>query len=366
MDNFLLIKQADRYFNDEMAQEERVAFEQFCREYPDAAGVVREHYLFLEELDHFVERKDLQNNLNKTYNLLVEKGIIRNKVPSTKVKIVSIFNKYKKVTAIAASIAGFTALLISGFISYINPGDTSKLQQLSRDVEQIKKTQVLQTNKILEVASKVPKGAIVKSGGSAFMVDPKGYLVTNAHVLNGSGVIVANHSGQEFRTEIVYIDQSRDLAILKILDKDFKSRKNLPYALKRGKMDLGQDVFTLGFPRNDIVYNMGYVSAATGFNGDTSTVQLDMMANPGNSGGPVFNNAGNIVGVISTRETKTEGVSFAIKTNEIYQMLDDWAKTDTSLGRLKTREITTSAPKKRSRPELIKELQNYVYLVKVY
>ncbi len=89
------------------------------------------------------------------------------------------------------------------------------------------------------------------------------------------------------------------------------------------------------------------------------------MANPGNSGGPVFNSNGDVVGVLSTRETKMEGVSFAIKSNEIAQMLSDWERTDSLAVRLKTSTMGVSI-KGQTRVNQIKELENYVYFVKVY
>ncbi|QES89152.1 S1C family serine protease [Rhizosphaericola mali] len=320
---------------------------------------IEENILFFNAMKDYADKKHFLSTLHSIQNNLPD---TEEKTPG---KVVSFFQKYKKVTAIAASIAGITAITITGVTNYFSPKtDESKIQQLSRDIEIIKKTQAVQSSRIKEVASKIPKGAVVKSGGSAFLIDTKGYFITNAHVLNGQGAIVTNTKGQDFKTSIVYVDQTRDLAILKISDKDFKPSKSLPYDIKRNKLDLGQDIFTLGYPRNEIVYNTGYVSAATGFDGDTSTIQVSMMANPGNSGGPIFNKEGQIIGVLSTRETKSEGVSFAIKANEIYQTLDDWKKSDTSAISLKLKE--SKSLKNTPRTSQIKELEDYIYLVKVY
>ncbi|WP_447642826.1 MULTISPECIES: S1C family serine protease [Chitinophagaceae] len=326
----------------------------------------KEDLQFLDAIDHYGAKKKIVQTLHDIYDKDASSlDSTSHTTEQAQGKVVNLFAKYKKMTAVAACIAGLTALLITVVTLYISPAkNQSQLQQLSRDVEKIKKTQAYQSSKILEVASKVPKGSIVKSGGSAFLIDGKGYFITNAHVLNGSGAVVVNTKGQEFKTEIVFIDQTRDLAVIKITDKDFKPYKSLPYSFRRTRLELGQDIFTLGYPRNDIVYNTGYISAATGFDGDTSSIQVAMIANPGNSGGPLFNKNGEIVGVLSTRETKAEGVSFAIKTNEIFQTLEDWRKTDTS-------SLNIQIPSNRnlarlSRTEQIKELENYIYLVKVY
>ena len=115
-----------------------------------------------------------------------------------------------------------------------------------------------------------PAETEIKLVAPGFMIDPKGYIVTNAHVIgNSTVVIVQNNKGQEFRTRIVYINPAADLAFLKIVDSDFKATTVLPYAISKGNIDLGEAIFTLGYPRDEIVYGEGYLSAKTGYRGDT-------------------------------------------------------------------------------------------------
>ena len=140
-------------------------------------------------------------------------------------------------------------------------------------------------NLINEVKSKIPENAKLISGGSGFLIDAKGYIITNAHVLKGSGAVVVNNKGQEFSASISYVDQSKDLAILKINDEDYQPLASLPYSIKKANTEMGERVFTLGYPRNDIVYGEGYLSARTGYNSDSLTYQVQISANPGNSGG---------------------------------------------------------------------------------
>ncbi|QEC72846.1 trypsin-like peptidase domain-containing protein [Arachidicoccus ginsenosidivorans] len=197
------------------------------------------------------------------------------------------------------------------------------------------------------------------------MIDGKGYLLTNAHVLKGSSAVVANAQGQEFKTSIVYVDHMKDLAVLKITDSDYEPVKTLPYDLKSTSVSLGADVFTLGYPRNDITYNKGYLSALSGFDGDTSTVQISLLANPGNSGGPVFNKYGDIIGILSTREANAQGVTFAIKSKEIVQSLEDWNDKDTSAIRASALRSSHNL-KGITRENQLLSLQQYVYNVKAY
>src|ERR1019366_5400504 len=240
---------------------------------------------------------------------------------STKGRVIQLYNKYKRVTAIAAAVGGAIALVTSVLIMYFSPVNNAPIQELKREFEAVKRNQQYQGAKLNEVDSKLPKDALVTGGGSGFLIDGNGYIITNAHVLKGSAFAnVINSDHDEFQADIVYRDEARDLAVLKINDNDFKPLKSLPYGIRKGDVDLGEEVFTLGYPRNDITYNKGDLSAKTGFNGDSSRWQIEMNANPGNSGGPVLDKNGDIIGILSTREKQAEGVAFAIKSKTITRL----------------------------------------------
>ena len=212
---------------------------------------------------------------------------------------------------------------------------------------------------------KAPQNVEVKSGGTGFLIDGKGFLVTNAHVVAGSSsVIVQNNKGQEFRATTVHLNPTSDIAILKIEDNDFKPQTILPYGIRKSGSDLGETLFTLGFPREEIVYNEGYMSAKTGFHGDTLTCQIGVSANPGNSGGPVFNKNGEVIGIINTRQIAAQGVVFAITSKNIYRLLDEISKTDTSLQKIKL--SPASAIKGMDRVQQIKKIEDCVYMVRSY
>jgi S1-C subfamily serine protease len=112
--------------------------------------------------------------------------------------------------------------------------------------------------------------------------------VTNAHVVkNARNIAVQNRSGASFYAKIVLLDVDKDLAILQIVDSNFKALSAIPYSISRSYTELASPIFTLGYPRDEIVYGEGYLSAKTGFDGDTLSCQVSIPANPGNSGGPV-------------------------------------------------------------------------------
>ena len=197
------------------------------------------------------------------------------------------------------------------------------------------------------------------------MIDSKGILVTNAHVVrNAKGAIVTNHEGAEFSAKILFNDAMQDIAILQIEDKDFVSPKGIPYGFKRNQTDIAEPIFTLGYPDNKFVYGEGYLSALTGHDGDTINCQIAVAANPGNSGGPVFNRNGEIIGMLSTRETQSEGVVYAIKTKYILQAVHSLKKSQPEYEQIKV--YYDSKVRGLDKVQQVKRFEDYVYMLKVY
>jgi len=366
MEDILLLETIERYLAGTMLPAEKEYFEQLRKNTPEIDQMVVEHKLFLQQIDQFSEHRNLRNALHETHNSLVSKGdIYEGGEISTKGRVIQLWNKYRRITAIAASIAGITALVITGLLIYYSPNATkSSVEQLTRKVSNLEiTTKALNTEIKNKQHANIPREEF-KSAGTGFLIDAKGYIVTNAHVLTGTGAVVVSNKGDQYDAKIIDIDQIRDLAIIKIDDSDFKPYSFLPYSIKKSSVDLGEELFTLGYPRDEIVYNMGYLSAESGYDGDTSSCQISLSANPGNSGGPVFNKNGEIVGVLSARQTQAVGVVFAIKAKGLYKMVDDLKESDTSLQKMKIPSSTSL--KGMNRIDQIKELQNYVFIVKAY
>ncbi len=367
MDDILLLEAIERYLNGDMDAAERTYFETLRKNTPEIDQMVVEHSMFLHQMDIYSVHRNLRNSLHISHAKLLERGDINEGGElTTKGKVIQIWNKYKRVTAIAASVGGVIALVISGLAIYFSPViNGNQIEQLSKAVDVIKKNQQYQGALINEVKkSKVPVDVRVISGGSGFLIDPKGYIITNAHVLKGSGAVVVNSKGQEFSATIAHIDTEKDLAILKINDTDFEPLKTLPYSIRKGSSDLGEEIFTLGYPRNDIVYGEGYLSARTGYNSDSLTYQVQISANPGNSGGPVFNNNGEVIGILSTRQAQADGVAFAVKSKSIHTMVDELKKTDTAFEKMKL--PSRSSLRGVERKQQITKLEESVFYVKAF
>jgi len=363
MEDSQLQDAVERFLKGEMGEAERAHFEQLRKSNPEIDQFVVETSLFLTQLNEFGDRKQFQSSLEEIHTDLLEAGAIKPVV--NKAKVTDLFKKYRRVWAVAASIAGIIAITISGLMAYFTPNSQPQIEQLRREVSRLKTQTNILTIEVRDSAkiTRVPQNEIFKFGGTGFLIDAKGYLVTNAHVIKDAKTIIVQSRGQEFKAAAVKIDLDRDLAILKIEDRDFKPFASLPYGFKKTGADLGEQIFTLGFPRDEIVYGEGYMSASTGFNGDTMSCQIAVAANPGNSGGPVFNKNGEVIGILSTRQAQTQGFVFAVTAKNIFKSLED-LKKDTVYQDIKMN--TLSSVKGMERPQQIKKIEDCVFLVKTY
>jgi serine protease Do len=365
MDDILLLEAIENYLSGKMSHEEREYFENLRKTTPEVDQMVVEHSMFLQQMDTYATHRNLKHSLYEAHNRLIETGeITENPSQTTRAKVVQLWRKYKRVTAIAASVGGVIALVISVIVVMVSPAPNNKtIQELNRKVNNLERKTDAINNEVNR--SKIPGTITQTTDGSGFLIDTKGYLVTNAHVVKGfSNAVVVNSKGQQFNAKIVAMDESKDLAVLKIGDEDFQSPASIPYSFKRTSGDLGEQIYTLGYPRDEIVYNEGYLSARTGKDGDTLTYQMSISANPGNSGGPVLNKNGEIIGVLSARQIQAVGVVFAVKNKALYRFIDEVKKSDTSLEKI--RLSTSSTLRGRERTEQIKKLEDYIYQVKAF
>jgi len=359
----------EKYFSNEMSSAEKAAFELERTSDANFDQQVVEHMLILQHFSEYKANKAFMLDMDAIHQKLIDEKAISNQPLHGMGLVVHIWKKYKRVTAIAASIAGITALVISSLISSISPGSHGKkLELLSRDIETIKKEQKQTKAVVHNLEDNISRSSIDPtisyiSGGTGFVIDPQGYLITNYHVVKKArNIAVQNNSGDAFNAVVVYASATSDLAILKIEDAHFKPFTNIPYSIKEKNTDLAESIFTLGFPRDEIVYDQGYLSAKTGYNGDSLSCQLAIAVNPGNSGGPVLNAKGEVIGIINARQSAAQGVVFAIKASHIFGILKEFKeKADT----VNIKISAKSALANLERPQQVKKMEDYVFMVKV-
>ena len=203
-----------------------------------------------------------------------------------------------------------------------------------------------------------------KPSGTGFFIDRNGYIATNHHVIDEAKEIQVNINNKSYLAKVVISDERSDLAILKIIDNSFIPLSSIHYNFNDEISEVGNSVFALGFPLTqymgeEIKFTDGKINAKSGFKGDISTYQISVPIQPGNSGGPLFDNNGTLVGITSSGldKSKTDNVNYAIKTKYLKLLIDEM--TD------KVELPKTSFPKTTLLTEKIKTLSNYVVWIKV-
>ena len=218
MEDIKILDAVERYIKGEMNPDERLQFENLRKTNAEIDQLVVEHTLFLQQMNRFGEWKKFRSSLNNVHTQLAEQGKIDSTRLKGKAKVVYLFKRYKRVAAIAAVIAGVTTVGISALVNTFSPkADNAKLTSLSRDIQDIKKQQNVQGHEVNAIKNKISTSPIpFKAGGSGFLVDGKGYLVTNAHIiLDSRNIVVINNKGEQFKAVIAKVFADKDIAIFK-------------------------------------------------------------------------------------------------------------------------------------------------------
>jgi len=370
MDELLLIETVERYLRNELNDIERAKFDEIRKNNQEIDQLVVENIFFLNQIDSYGNNKKFKQSINDTVSKLITEGFIQQNITSPSSKIVFMWQRYKKTIAVAASIAAIVSIISASLISSFS---NSKSNNITPLVEKLKEQDVKYKkleNKIDKInstnAHRIPEKPRLESKfrATGFMLDvTNNYIITNAHVLNEAThqLIIENNKGQQFSAETVYSNINNDIAILKITDPDFVKLSPTPYSIRKSNANLGDAVFMLGYPKQEIVYGEGYISAKNGYEMDSNFCQLSTLANQGNSGSPVINKNGELVAIVSSKEANSVGVVFAIKSSNIYTVINEINK-----GELKNKIKLTTNPilRKTDRVSQIKKVQDYVFMIK--
>jgi hypothetical protein len=258
-----------------------------------------------------------------------------------------------------------------------------ELERLRRENDLLK---LRRENALLKRNKKVaPKRASRKrqptrksnSTGSGFFVSKLGHVVTNQHVVNNcKSVTVGDNANKQVIATVLESDKRNDLALLRISNMTTASVETKSLVAKLGlavtplasqglfrsdSIELGEDVVVAGFPFGDIFSNTvkitkGIISAKRGIGDNTGQFQIDAAVQHGNSGGPIYDENGNIIGVVVAQLNKLkvakaigslpENVNFGIKASTVRQFLTSsglptkWSKRSK---RMSTKDIARIA-----------------------
>ncbi len=195
-----------------------------------------------------------------------------------------------------------------------------------------------------------------------------GYVVTNNHVIDDARTIVIKGIGGEFdvgiNAKVVATDRINDIAILKINDSHFKGYGTLSYAVSSRIADVGEDIFVLGFPLGDalgdeIKLTTGVINSRSGFGDFQNCYQIQAPITHGNSGGPLFDSKGNVIGIVVGGLNKelnlAENVGYAIKISYLKILIESAGLNIT----LPNKNTISNL----SRPEKVKRVRKFVYYI---
>ncbi len=348
---------ADRYINGQMDPQEKASFEQLCDQDQDLNALFLSHAEFVQTMKRHEARAEFKNQLGKTVQAQPSEAIV-----------VRLWKKLKINAVAAAAVAVLSSLATlysTGYFSTLRRAN-SDYSALKREINSVKRNVNAHHNAIRNInkETNAPQDAL-QFGATGFMLTKDGYVVTNFHVVSGADSIhLQNNKGDSFKATIIHIDSEKDLAILHISDSSFIAQSaNIPYTFRRQNTDLGEGIYTIGYPRDEAVYGEGYLSSSTGYSGDTTAYQISIPVNPGNSGGPVLDKNGNIIGIISGKQKGLDGAAFAIKTKALIETLNRIPE-ESLKGNivLNNKNSLSNLP----RTEQIKKLQDFIYMVKVY
>ena len=205
-----------------------------------------------------------------------------------------------------------------------------------------------------------------RSSGTGFFVDSRGFIVTNYHVVENSSTIdvffIFNGETKKYATKLLVADKNNDLVILKIDDPQYKPMPEIPYMIDFKTQEVGTSVYAMGFPSpttlgEEIKVTDGIISSKTGEQGDVTVYQISAPIQPGNSGGPLFNKLGYMVGITNAGMPKMENVGYAIKSSYLNSLIESCPE--------KIKLPSVNKLDNLSLPEKVKMASPYVVLIKV-
>lgn len=324
------------------------------------AQAYNESLNLLQSLDANGQQRRFRNTLKEIHQQVT--------APAEKKTRTFRFNPaYLRTAAMAAGIALFTSLTTIWTMKRGDKKEQNHIMLLGGEINRIKQSQQQQQQLIQNIKNKqetpVPATEIVPSNysGTGFALTNDGYLITNYHVTDGAdSIYILTRNGGYYKARVIAFEPKTDVAILKVEDKKFRFGKGeIPYTFATSKAALGTRIYTLGFPQNEIVYNEGYISSRNGYEGDSIQYRLEVTAAPGQSGAPVLDNAGNVVGLIKGKDNESNSTTYAVSSKALLRLLHDLDANGIHLP--KVNKLSTH-----TREQQVEKLQDYTCMIQVY
>jgi serine protease Do len=361
MNELVIIEAVERYLNNEMTQDELFHFEALRKNDVELDQFVVNHIAFLNQVTKTADIKNLIHTIDSVRAELITDKEIDIETVKPEAKVVGFWEKNRKKLALAASVAALITVSALGWIFAYNnsKNDNKVIEVVSHKVNALEK----QVNDNLKKDNSTKPYIETDHFGTGFMLHKDGYIITNHHVLkNVSKVYVYNEKFGDLEASVVIRDQENDITILKITDTSFKFKGNIPYALIKQDVQLAQSVYTLGYCRPpELTYNQGAVSSkAVNDNLQRpNNFLLTLQVDGGNSGSPIFNKNGEIIGIVSAKEKQDNGFTFGIKTSSLENVFN--TMNTQNFGKV---ELNNNSLNGLSLEKQIKKVEDFIFMVK--
>lgn len=329
----------DRYLNGEMDATERQVFEERLMHSSTLKKSFEAYQDFSAQLAEGAEYAVIRDELSE-----IHAGLYSKKKP--------LILKPKFIAALGIAATITLLIILNPFGSFFTgSGDQSAYEPLAHNdvyyaTEEM--AEETETDDAMYMDSTVEQGAQLLDSmehisraphGTAFLISNQGYFLTAKHLVESKTTTTLQHKELDltFETDVVYIDSLLDFAILKCSDQLAEVLDPVPYNFVNTAPELAEEVFTLGYPKKDIVYTQGVVSSETGYESDTIYFEVSLPSNAGDSGAPLFNASGKLVGIITAKHAEKQAVTYILKHDYILDRMEnlgdslhiDWSKNST-------------------------------------
>lgn len=212
------------------------------------------------------------------------------------------------------------------------PGGIGQMNKKTRFVKRFPNKDVYE--RTIKAANQKIEEPTKWTGSGFSLLD--GYVVTNYHVIDEARNIkvygINGDFNQGSQAKVIGVDKTNDLALLKLNTLTPSVNDVVPYSIKRPMAEVGEDIYVLGYPitqllGNEIKLTNGIISSRSGFEGNVSNYQITAPVQPGNSGGPVFDKNGNVIGIVVAGIDNhiAQNANYAIKTSCLYNLVESVA-----------------------------------------
>jgi len=357
-----LLEKIERYSSGDMTAAERKEFDAMRKADAGFDAKVMEHQFFSGLLKQYSERVQLENRLNAIHQE-IDVHDLKESLMAHPSWVVRMWRNHHSKISVAASVTILAMLSILYAAGKFD--DRNNIEALKNKVDRLDKSNATLSKSIRDIKSQKPKQIDrYSSTGTGFAITADGLIATNYHVVReADSVYVENSEGKSFKAKVLYTEPQHDLAILKIADKSFTNLGTIPYAIKRSESALGEQLLTYGYPDRTATFSKGYLAARSGYRGDSLHYQIGIPILPGNSGSPLLDSKGNVVGITDAKQSQSEGAHYAIKSKYLLDAINNIPEDSLSKKIVLSKKNGLSGL---NDPDKVAKVKNFTFMVKIY